>query len=402
MKQIDKFKLLNVLTIFFFLLSLVTGFIFLSRITTILILCLCLSVGRLDNVLFNPMLLFSITPLSLLIYVNLGDAYMVDLKNTTWLLAIMNMYVFIIVYFFTTSASKSEYSTDQFDNQSLQIQAIVFYLISLLGIIIPAISSIVWMFSVLSMVCALKSKKKGMLFFVLFIFLMTAFGTTSKSTMLTYCITFIVCLEKYYVNNERKRKMLRFFLGLCCVFMILSFSFANKDRGNYDAKESVEIYKSRGMNWNYSEGLFMPYMYITNGWTNLQYVIETQNERTYGLWSIKPILGYLQINNSIEEKYEMTSYSTFNTFAYMTYGFKDFGYVLSVLMSVFLAVFVKKVYSMYLISESQYDVTSYILVAQATLEMFFSNHFFTQSYPFTVIILMVFVKWIVKKFRFGF
>ena len=130
---------------------------------------------------------------------------------------------------------------------------------------------------------------------------------------------------------------------------------------------------------------------------NLQYVMETQDTRTYGLWMAKPLLGYLQVSNTLEPNYKIIPYSSFNTCAYMTYGFKDFGYWLSVLMSIFLGYFVKRVYSRYRMSRSPYDVAAYILVAQATLEMFFSNHFFTQSYPFTIVILMAAIKWIMRQ-----
>lgn len=109
---------------------------------------------------------------------------------------------------------------------------------------------------------------------------------------------------------------------------------------------------------------------------------------------IKPILGYLGVDEKFSREYELIPYSSFNTFTFICCGFKDFGYWLSILSSLFLGFFVKKMYSRYLISKSPFDVTSYILVALATVEMFFSNHFFMQSYPFTVLIMMELYKYI--------
>lgn len=368
------------------------------RISTVLLLLMTVVIGRFERYVVNPMTLFAITPVSLLIYVNLGDVYMVNLTSSTWIIAIINMYAFILAYRLCPSFKTLNLCTGNTNNTSLQIQSFLFYMLSFIGKLIPAVASITWMFPIVSIVCAIKSKKKLMLAFVLLIFLISALGVTSKTAMLTYCVTFIVCFEKYYVTDVRKRRMVKWGLAVGVIFMIFSFSFANKDRGAYDSEEGLDSYSRQGIEWNYSSGLFMPYMYITNGWTNLQYVMETQNNRTYGLWTLKPLLGYFQLKDNFSREYKIIPYSSFNTCAYMTYGFKDFGYWLSVLMSIFLGVFVKRVYSRYRISRSPYDVASYVLVAQATLEMFFSNHFFTQSYPFTIVILMAIVKLFMRQF----
>ena len=397
MRKLLYFKVVNALILLCILLSLMSGSVFLCRISVFLILLLCLIVGSFERYIVNPINIFVLTPFSLLIYVNIGDAYMVNIKYQTWMIAIINMYAFIIAFIKSPVYTNINFCIGNPNIKSLQYQSIVFYLISLTGLFIPQIASIAWIFGIASIVCALKTKKRVMFIFVLLIFLFTAFGITSKSTMLTYCITFIICLEKYFINNERQRKWVRWALGVSVVFMIFTFSFANKGRETHSSEDSLELYSRRGVDWNYSAGLFMPYMYITNGWTNLQYAMETQDKRTHGLWSIKPLLGYLQVEDNFKKEYSLVSYSSLNTFAYMTYGFKDFGYFLSILMSLFLGFFVKRVYSRYVISRSPYDVASFILVSQATLEMFFSNHFFTQSYPFTVVILMAIVKLYMQK-----
>lgn len=390
------YKVLNLIIFVLGIISIFTGSIVYCRITVLFIAVLSVVLARKERFIVNPMSLFTITPISLLIYTNLGDVYMTDLEHATWVIAFINMYAFIIAYKYTPAFRDKNKCIGNANVKSLQIQAILFYILSLLALVFPSLHSILWMFSIVSIVCALKTRKKWMMIFVLLVFLNSAMNYTSKTAMLAYCITFIICFEKYYVTDERKRKWVKWSLGLGVAFMIFAFSFANKDRGSYDADEGVEMYTSRGMEWEYSASLFMPYMYITNGWTNLQYVMETQDERTYGLWTLKPLLGYIQMKDRFEKEYDITTYSSFNTCAYMTYGFKDFGYWGSVIMSIFLGFFVKRVYSRYRISRSPYDIASYILVAQATLELFFSNHFFTQSYPFTIVILMYIVKCFVK------
>ena len=171
--------------------------------------------------------------------------------------------------------------------------------------------------------------------------------------------------------------------------MVLSFTFANKDRGTRSAQDTVDYYtKYSDIEWNSPNALFMPYMYLTTPWANLQYLMESQDERTYGLWLFKPLLGYLQLDENYKPEYRMRAYSTFNTFTFISTNFKDFGYWLSILSSLLLGFFVKKVYSRYRKSRSPLDVACYVYVGLAVLEMFFSNEFFTQSFPFTIVIIM--------------
>lgn len=132
----------------------------------------------------------------------------------------------------------------------------------------------------------------------------------------------------------------------------------------------------------------MPYMYFISSWNNLQYVMQTQTSHTYGLWSIKPLLGYFQLDNFFSASYSLKSYSSFNTFTYITVLFKDFGILGSTFLSLFLGLFVGYVYEYKYLSTDYLDICCYSMVACATAEMFFSNHFFTQSYPFTILIII--------------
>lgn len=388
-----KYDTINAATLVLIVISIIFDNVWICRLAVVSVLLLCIILSKSDkHSIVNPMLLFAVTPLSLLVYKNFGDMYMVDLTHRTWVIAIINMYAFILSYKLTPAVKHSSYIQSNVNVVSLEIQAVLFYLISMLAVVIHPLQSILWIFSIPAIVCALQTRKKLMIAFVIAIFLISALGVTSKTAMLTYCMAFILCFEKYYATTDKSKKAVKWVLLTGVTFMLFAFSFANKDRGHIDVDESLEVYSDRGMEWNYSSSLFMPYMYLTNGWTNLQYVMETQDNRTYGLWTAKPLLGYLQFENNFKKEYEIETYSTFNTCSYMTYGFKDFGYWLSVLMSIFLGFFVKRVYSRSQISSSPYDLASYILVAQATFELFFSNHFFTQSYPFTVVILMAIVK----------
>lgn len=360
--------------------------ILLGKICVGAIFVLCICMGLKERYFVNPYFLFSITPLSLLAYHNFGTAYMVDLSANTIVLGAINMLAFLFALYRTPSFSIIDNCISLNNNSSLIKTSVIFYLISLLAPLIPPLASILWIFGIPAIVCAMKTKQKKMFLFVIMMFVISAIGITSKTTMLTYCIAILICYDKYYAVSEKQKKYVKVIAVLGVVFMIFAFSFANKGRDVNDS--TVDVYETQGIQWNYSDQYFLPYMYLTNGWTNLQYITETQDDRTYGLWFIRPILGYVGLKDNFNKQYYIEAYSSFNTMSFVGVAFKDFGYWLSTLMSLFLGFFVKKIYTRFIISRSPFDIACYVLVALSTLEMFFSNHFFMQSYPFTIVILM--------------
>lgn len=246
----------------------------------------------------------------------------------------------------------------------------------------------------------MKTQKKIMLLFCAYVILSSLLsGHTSKMNVLLQCVTVLISYDKYYAATKIDKRKMIVYATLGVVLMFFSFSFANKQRGQYDADKGLEYYTSAGhIQWEYNSSFFMPYMYLSTPWTNLEYITRTQDERTNGLWTLKPILGYVGLAKDYEKEYELKPYSNFNTFTYIATGFKDFGFWLSIIASLLLGFYVKKIYSRYLVSKSPFDITSYILVALATIEMFFSNHFFMQSYPFTCFLVMELWKFIMSGF----
>lgn len=363
------------------------------KIVVLLILFSCILLGHQEKTWVNPYYLFAITPFSLLIYTNLSNSFMQDLSPRTWVLAVINMVAFILSLAHTRCISSVERCIGPADT-SLSSAVVMFTLLSVASTIFTYLTNSIFpLASVFSLcaspaiVCALKNKNTKQLFFVILILFSVSVGTLSKSSMLTYCIAIYIAYEKYYVSNRRKTIKMIVAVCVAAIVMVSAFSFANKDRENQSSVDIVEYYTEHGnVSWNYNSILFMPYMYLTTPWANLQYVIESDHVHTYGLWTVKPILGYLQMDE--KSNYNIRAYSSFNTLTYIAVLYKDFGYWLSIIGSILIGIFVKKVYSLYLISRSPLDTASYILVAQATFEMFFSNHFFMQSYPITIVILM--------------
>jgi hypothetical protein len=365
----------------------------------------CVYKGRQETSWINPYFLFSLVPLSILAYIpSLSTFYMVPLKESTLIIALLNMIFFLIPLSGSQNkfeeASVFKWNKKQIRNHSL-ILLFISFIPNIYKIILGAempFESILSLLYYPAIACAIYTKNRIFILFFSVIMILRMLDGFDKTGLLFILITVIVSLEKFIIAKKDRKKVI-FIIAIIVIAFLLSFNLRDYLR----AGNTVLLYFSEGVgsynnaeyytknnliNWNGPNILMIPYMYFTTPWTNLQYVIESQNTRTFGLWFLKPIFGYLMIDKAFDKYYILLPYSSFNTFTFISVLFKDFGYWGSCLGSLFLGYFVNKVYRRYKASNSPFFVGCYALTASATAEMFFSNHFFGQSYPFTIIILM--------------
>lgn len=379
-----------------FILGLLTWECIFLKVCLVFLVLYCISKGMKEEKLLNPYILFLLCPISLLIYRKVGIAYMLDLTPKTYILAISNMIGFIAALNVTrpfTNENNCIGVGDAYpDYRKHSFWLIMIGTLSILYTVFTGkyhpLSAILSMLPVMALSCAFCSQDKNLIMAVLCLFILPSFWFASKTGVLTVVLSLAIFYEKQAIRTIKQRRKIVALSVVAILVMVWSFSYANKERGEYDSTEGLEYYKRDGrVKWNYNASLFMPYMYACTPWANLQYVTETQDTRTYGLWFVKPFLGYAQLDDFFQEEYKLKPYSSFNTFTFIAVQFKDFGYVGSILISFLLGIFVKKIYTRYLISLSPLDIACYVMVIQAELEMFFSNHFFSQSYPFTIVII---------------
>lgn len=371
-----------------------------DKIVLFIIVLSLFSLGRKEHDLVNPYYLFLITPLSLLIYYNVIDYYLVDLNHDTYLIAIINIFAFIVSLSFQLKNYNSKYKeVPNFSKFKNKIIVIILFLFSLIGLIVPELYTIFWLLAIPGIVMSIKSKEWPMIFISFVYILLVSSISVSKMAVLLYLLIFIISINKYYVLTGKSRALLILVISFAIGFMIFAFSFANKERGTYDAVEGLEYYGRKGHQWEYDANLFLPYMYLVSPWTNLQYVIQSQDSRTYGLWVIRPIVNYFQLDEYFKDKYRLVPYSNFNTFTFVTVGFKDFGYWLSILPTILIGFFVRSSYINYKLSLCPFDTATYIIFSLAVIQMYFSNHFYMVSYPFTMLIVMSMSKYFFYKLR---
>lgn len=366
-------------------------FIALYRVCVFCILLLCLLRGKAQEYVFNPYYLFALTPISLLVYTNISPAFMLDLTVSTWRLASFNMLAFVAGLDIVGASKPTRYAVPEtqrplYTYALILVTSVPALYYSVTGSLFP-LPSFVNLIPLCGVTYAIRKGDKRVIATSTLLFLLPSIvGHTSKTAVLTLLVAFLVCWDKFYgMARMAKWKIATVFIG-GALMMIFAFTFANKERGTQSKDDVSDYYDSR-VEWDYDYSLFMPYMYFCTPWTNVQYVMDTQDTRTNGLFLMKPFLNYAGLEKRFESDYELVSYSSFNTFTFITVGFKDWGYRFSFLTPLLLGLFVKKVYGMYCANKSPLLVWCYVYVAQATAEMFFSNHFLSMSYPFSAVFM---------------
>lgn len=382
-----------------------------SRFIVVCIFIWCVYRGLHEDYYINPYILFSLTPLSLMIYSDQVSSYFLrPLNQRTWIIAIINMLAFLTAMTQANRKLVSELDLNRLSfmsverpAQSLRTHAIFLFAIGKMpdlilmatGISIP-FGHFFSMCQFLGIAVAYKSgyKKLSYVFCGLY-FIVSLLTTFNKTNFLMLALVLLICLEGE-VESKKQRKKVILITILGAVFLV-AIAFPLKDflsRGgsinNFFESDlnALPAYFASRVNWNGPVQLMMPYMYFTTPWNNLQFVMETMREHTYGLWLMKPFLSYIQVARNIDAYNALTPYqSAFNTYGYITIQYVDFGMIGSAFSSLVLGVLVGKVYRRYRYCPDGFNIGCYGLVACATLEMFFSNHFFGQSYPFTILIM---------------
>lgn len=344
--------------------------------------------SRKQAFLLNPFSLFFFTPASLVLYWPIADKYMMDLTHSTLFLCILHFcLLFLLFKYRLKSINVANYMPIKFiHKRTLLLLNILLYIFGLIGLFLPLLSSFSWILIFFALSVILREDKR--IFYILLVSYIVI-------VILDFYISklFLLNISLFLaIHFQRRRLIWRmrylfftkvFLIGV--VLMLFFFKIGNKERGYSDTSSIFSYYSEQGIDWAMSPSLLLPYMYVTTPWTNLQYVINDQDDLTYGSWLIKPITGYLGLNT--KRPLELQSYSSFNTFTFIAVFFKDFGYLGSLLGTFIIGHFIVYVYGMYLKRPYGLVVGLYSIVSLAVVQMYFSNHFIMQSYPITAFLI---------------
>lgn len=369
-----------------------------------------------ETVLLNPYLLFCVMPVTLIIYDSrISERYLDNLEGETWLLILLNLLMLFLGFYLTKPFRKinADWLGFSIYDDITSAKRLKFHFWLALGIgTLPLIyalyvgyqdllkgnlyvmrnyvnvfpgASILKFIPYLAIACAFKMKKKHYIAVGLLAQCVSFMLLFSKSELLFLMMVLVICLLKYYKINIKLSYVCVLFAVVVIMFL---WAFDLYDAMRTQGESMTDKLINRGdLIWNGPKSLAMPYMYLVQGWNNLQYVMQTQGEHSYGLWFFNPILHYLPFKFGSLQELEAPSF--FNTFTFLGVQFKDFGMVGSSFVSLFLGVWIKKIYTMFLQSVSPISACVYAINMVAVFQMFFSNHFFMVLYPFTICILLI-------------
>lgn len=375
------------------------------RFLAMLLFGTCVFMGMKEGYPFNPYYLFSLTPLSLAIYeYDFSPYYLDKLEAHVYVLALCNIAAFLfgLALVRRRAGCFGARPADIWGQRlfypllALGMMPVIYGIVQAPGVFLSwdflgmgqytglmPMSSILMFCRFFAIPLAFESGRKGRVALALSCCTFALLLSFNKTNLTFLLGTVLICLQRYCLKSRRSK---RAFGALCVavvVALVFSVTFYDDIRSDYDSTEALIRTGSSGL----PDFLMLPYMYLENSWTNLQYVIETQPQHTWGLWFFRPILFYLRLDGFFSDAYTLVPSSAYNTYTYITIPWKDFGFAGSVLVSFLLGLFVSFVYQRFRRSGSPFFAAAWALNAVAVLEMFFSNHFFYLVYPFTACII---------------
>jgi len=370
----------------------------------------CVVYGLREPSILNPYLLFAITPASLLAYdATVSHWYLTPLQLETWIVAVLNMVAFTVGMRVSSRDARPRRVTSKWPAVSGQdvhhaiVLTAIGVLPSLYGVVtglpvlmsgdLLGVGSYVAMMPLASTLMlakypaiafAFKSKKPAVIVAVLAVSGGTLALGFNKSQLALLLVTIVVCMGKYGRRGLGSRRIVGVMVVIALVVAVASVTAFDISRSEFDSTKNLI---QKGASWGHGEPLLLPYMYLVSGWTNLDYVIATQPGHTYGLWMLRPLLGYAGLDQYLGDVYTLIPYSNFNTFTFVAVQYKDFGAFGSAILSFVLGILMLRLYRWHVRSTSALVTAVYSLNAVAVLEMFFSNHFFSVGYPVTIVLV---------------
>lgn len=383
----------------------------------------CIIEGLKMDYIINPFLLFAIVPISLLMYdLSVSTHYLVEIRSDTYWLSIYNMLMFLLGLWlsrhFRTRVSGLWYASCKISERNASHNAYLFMIIGLipsmygcvfgLGHLLSGnlyalkeivntapLASIFSLFLYIGVMFAMYSKNIRTIILCVFTLLFSVVINFSKTTVVMMCICIIIHIYDLTKENAKIKKWFSLILVGALILFFASFTIYNNLRFDYDINT---YFGDLGYVGDISAEWFLPVMYLISPWGNLQYIVDTTKEFSQGLWILKPILGYLQLDEIWDSVYELVPrYSAFNTYTYISVLYRDFGFWGSGIASLFMGMFVMRMFKMKMLYfDSPLIKAVYALNAYAVAMLFFNNHYFQLSYPFTIYIISAFLVRVIR------
>lgn len=376
------------------------SFVSMHQLLLLVICGTCVVLGIRERYVLNPYLCMLIFPFSLMIYDEHVSNYLIPLSRDMYPLCGCAAIAYMMGLHIFSSRIDTRWWFFERRHQSLSAEYFmlgilifgvwaVFAFASLMHIHLPA-WAIATQSVYVAIACFIKSKRRMGYFLVMIICSYLLIREFRKTTFLFLMFSILLsALSSVYITRKQMQKM--FVIMAVCFFLVIFVAYPAKiywtkyrsfqdfhslDQLNEELELDSVNRGDLGGVFGTNEYILRPYLSFTTEWTNLTYVLDTQPERTNGKYFIRPFLNIAQMNPKWPEL-ELEPYrGTYNTYTFLCWQIKDFGYFGAILLTFLEGLYGGWVYKRF--RERPYSpfyVLLYLYVLMATLEMFFNNHF---------------------------
>lgn len=191
-------------------------------------------------------------------------------------------------------------------------------------------------------------------------------------------VFFIIAISKFQpdILQTRVFKLFDRFKFVIIPVLVLGMFLYNNNKRIVDSDEMSFVESSSATMWgtdNIAQNMFLNYCYYVQPWSNLNYNIENNHlAGSFGGNSFAQFGKKLGINTHPRRKIQPTS---FNTHTFLTDYYLDFGFFFGVIVCFLLGNLIYYCYIKFGLSDDPLLIAFYVLIAYATIMMFFSNHF---------------------------
>ena len=383
----------------------------------LILFILCWLSGKEKHDIFNPYYLLAFTPLSVLIYdTSFNSYFLIEIDAFTYFVIFLGILSFFLGLKFSERIKIKDYS-----KQNYRITKKLFWFILILGTLphflglyrvgipilnianleqmrmeyLPGGISYFIFFLPLTILIAFYLQKRNLIIISLLFNLFFSIVRVAKFDFLIFLIFFLYAYFKYgNISKQGFKKKIVLILSFLLIPIV--FAIAYFLRSGIVMNEN-EFY-SLNMPNTFSGYVALPYFYITTPWSNFAFNFNHVTEFNWGLYTLRPFLSAAQILDYFHFNSPKTIFQhPFNTYAFLTDYFMDFG-VLGIIVLPFLtAAIVYHAYKKSKVSNNPLVAGQYIILGIPTLFLFFSNHFTSVGYPFIVYIAYGFINMSLKK-----
>lgn len=373
--------------------------------------------GKRESQPINPYVLFLTTPISLILYSeSISPVFLPKMNLEVQFVIILGMFSYL-AGLLTLSGNTLPGAVRKSRNYSFSTFLILGLTPHLLGIaregipalmidsnlarskyLLPVIGQLI-LFLPLTILVAFKDNSRKKIVISIAVNLIGSILLMSKFSIFLFLIFLAVGFIRYQGIRLFPHPKVLVILTLMLVPVIFNYIFELRDEN----EQSIYFWRNNisfsiSLLDDYGDYLYLPYIYLTSPWSNFTYIYDITNHFDFGTRSMYGILSFFQLESFVAHAEREIRTLPFNTHAYLTDFYLDFGLFGIFSLSYVLGVMVMQIYVKATRSKDLMDEAIWIIFGFASTMLFFNNHFTNLSYPFISILFFVGYRFVSAQF----